>query len=305
MCAWSSRAHILVTGGAGFLGGRIAAALESTGHRVTRLDRVAAPGVILGDVARLAELLPEDTVLDAVIHAAAITTQASEAEPGAAWAINVEGTRAVLRWCSARRRAPRLVLLSSIGVFGGGEEAPDEASMPRPACTYGMTKLVAESLLLDAARRGDADAVALRLPISVLRTTRSGPPGAGFLSDLVAHARRGARFTAPLSAGHRLPVASVRVSVALACRAALEPALPSRLLHVPSLSVSAADAVAALETTGIAARGLVDCRPDASVEQLVAGWPKRLATRFGSFSDDLRDEDFVTLLRADPGAIPP
>ena len=70
MCAWSSRAHILVTGGAGFLGGRIAAALESTGHRVTRLDRVAAPGVILGDVARLAELLPEDTVLDAVIHAA-------------------------------------------------------------------------------------------------------------------------------------------------------------------------------------------------------------------------------------------
>lgn len=300
MSAPSSATRVLVTGAAGFLGGRIADALEGMA-RVTRLDRVAAPGVLAGDVARIGAALPPGFVADAVIHAAAITTQASEADPEAAWRINVEGTRTVIAWCAAQPRPPRLVLLSSLGVFGGGEAEPDEESPPRPASTYGMTKAVAELLMRDAGRRGHADAVVLRLPVSVIRTTRSGPPGAGFISDLVAHARQGRRFTAPLAADHALPVASVRAGVALACRAALAPALPSRLLHVPSLAVSAAVAVAALEATGIAARDLVDCVPDPAVERLVAGWPRRLATRFPGFSDDPRDAGFEALLRADPG----
>jgi nucleoside-diphosphate-sugar epimerase len=283
---------VLVTGGAGFLGGCIASALEQSGARVTRFDRAAAPGVVAGDVARIAEVFPPGTGFDAVIHAAAITTQASEADPEAAWAINVEGTRAALRFAAGAR----FVLLSSIGVFGGGEAAPDEASPPRPSSSYGMTKAVAEALLADATRRGEADAVVLRLPISVLRTTRSGPPGAGFISDLVVHARRGVRFTAPLAPDHPLPIASVRASVALACRAALMPALPARLLHVPSLAVSAAMAISALEAEGVPARGLVDCAPDPAVERLVAGWPRRLSTRFPAFSADLADADFGAIL---------
>jgi nucleoside-diphosphate-sugar epimerase len=289
----SRRSSVLVTGAAGFLGGRIAAALEEGGATVTRFDRTAAPCVVVGDIGRIAEALPPGTRFDAVIHAAAITTQASEADPQAAWAINVEGTRAALRVAAGAR----FVLLSSIGVFGGAEAEPDEASPPRPASTYGMTKMVAEALLADAARRGDADAVALRLPVSVPRTTRSGPPGAGFISDLVAHARRGARFTAPLSPDHALPIASVRAGVALACRAALAADLPARLLHVPSLAVSGAVAVAALEAEGVPARALVDFAPDPTVEALVAGWPRRLATRFPGFSTDIADLDFGAILK--------
>lgn len=300
MSGWNSRKRILVTGAAGFLGGRIAEALAARAD-VTGFDRVAAPGIVTGDVAGLAAALPPGFCADAVIHAAAITTQASEADPDAAWAINVEGTRAVLAWCAAQPRPPRLVLLSSVGVFGGGELAPDEASAPHPASVYGTTKAVAELLLLDAARRGVTDAVVLRLPISVIRTTRSGPPGAGFISDLVAHVRRGARFVAPLAALHALPVASVRAAVALACRAALASHLPARLLHVPSLAVSGAMAVAALEAGGVAAQGLVGFAPDPAVERLVAGWPQRLATRFPEFSADLADADFAGILRDDPG----
>jgi nucleoside-diphosphate-sugar epimerase len=300
MSARNSRPRILVTGAAGFLGGRIAEALAASAD-VTRFDRVAAPGIVAGDIAGLASALPPGFRADAVIHAAAITSQASEADPEAAWTINVEGTRAVLAWCAAQPRPPRLVLLSSIAVFGGGEAAPDEHGAPRPASVYGTTKAVAELLLRDAARRGVADAVVLRLPISVIRTTRSGPPGAGFISDLVAHARRGLRFVAPLCAEHALPIASVRVSVALACRAALLPDLPARLLHVPSLAVSGEVAVAALEATGVAARGLVAFAPDPAVARLVAGWPRRLATAFPTFSDDLRDADFAGILRDDRG----
>jgi nucleoside-diphosphate-sugar epimerase len=294
----SSGARVLVTGGAGFLGGRIAAALEAMpGVAVTRFDRAAAPGVVAGDVARLAAALPEGFAADAVIHAAALTTQASEADPAAAWAVNVEGTRAVIGWCAAQPRPPRLVLLSSIAVFAGGEAAPDEASPVAPASTYGMTKAIAELLLREATRRGEAEGVALRLPISVLRTTRSGPPGAGFISDLVAHARRGERFTAPLAPDHRLPIGSVRAGVALACRAALD-RVPAAVLHVPSLALSGEEAVEALEAAGIPARRLVGFAPDPAVQRLVAGWPQRLATRHPAFSEDVAEHDFAAILAA-------
>lgn len=289
----SRPSSVLVTGAAGFLGGRIAAALEASGATAARFDRLGGDGLVTGDITRIADAFAPGTRFDAVIHAAAITTQASEADPDAAWAINVEGTRAALRFA----QGARFVLLSSIGVFGGGEAEPDEASPPQPASTYGMTKTVAEALLADASRRGDADAVVLRLPISVLRTTRSGPPGAGFISDLVAHARRGEHFTAPLGPDHALPIASVRASVALACRAALAGDLPARLLHVPSLAVSGTVAVEALEAEGVPALALVDFAPDPAVERLVAGWPRRLATRFPGFSADLADADFGVVLR--------
>lgn len=303
MSAPTEGLRVLVTGGAGFLGGRIAQALAAMPGvaSVTALDRAAATGVLQGDVTRLGEALPAGFAADAVVHAAAITTQASEADPGAAWAINVEGTRAVIAWCAAQARPPRLVLLSSVAVLAGGAAEPDEDSPPAPASTYGTTKAVAELLLRDATRRGWVDGVALRLPVSVIRTTRQGPPGAGYVSDLVRQAQRGGRFTVPLGPAHRLPVGSVRSAVALACRAAMA-ALPARLLHAPSLAVSGADVVRALEALGVPAQGLVEFRPDPAVERLVAGWPQRLATLHPAFAASIAETDLVTLLRGEMAA---
>lgn len=274
----------LVTGSAGFLGGLIAQALGAVGF-----DR--GPATFRGDIGRVADILPADFRPHTIVHAAAITTQASEADPEAAFAINVQGTRALLAWAKSRPVPPRLVLLSSVGVFGGGAAAPDEHSRLAPASVYGTTKAMAEWAVLDAARRGEVDGVVLRLPICLLRTTRQGPPGAGFLSDLVDHARRGLPFTAPLAADVALPVASVRVAIALACRAALARDLPARVLHVPSLSVSGQDALAAL-----GGAPLVSFRPDPAVQRLIAGWPRRLATAYPAFSEDLRDAGFAAIL---------
>jgi nucleoside-diphosphate-sugar epimerase len=301
MSASSSGARILVTGGAGFLGGRIAGALAADPGvaEVTVLDRVRAAGPfrsVAGEVAAIGQVLPSGFVADAVIHGAAITSQACEADPAAAWAINVEGMRAVLAWCRGLPRPPRLVLLSSVAVLAGGVPEPDEASAPAPASTYGMTKATAELLLSEAARRGEVDGIALRLPISILRTTRAGPPGAGYLSDLVLHAMAGRAFVAPLPPDRALPVASVRATVALACRAALAPTLPAPLLHLPSLAVSGEAMLAALEARGIPARAHVSFPPDQAVDRLIAGWPRRLATRHPDFLGDLADASLAELL---------
>jgi dTDP-4-dehydrorhamnose reductase len=234
----------IVTGATGFLGGRLAAMLAADPRlsAVTGLDRAAPPAngpvrVIQAEIARFPEVAPGAEV---VVHAAAITSQASEADPEAAFAINVEGMRAVLRWARAQPSPPRVLLLSSIAVFGRGDAVAVEDTPPDPRSSYGTTKLIAERLLLDATRRGEADGVILRLPVSIIRTaTRAAPPGAGFVSDLIDAALRRRPFTVPLAADHAVPVATSRPWPArrirsaahwppVACPRRISPACPTR-----------------------------------------------------------------------------
>ncbi|WP_458096004.1 NAD-dependent epimerase/dehydratase family protein [Roseomonas sp. WA12] len=293
--------RVLVTGAAGFLGGQLAAMLaeDSRVSAVTGLDRTTPPlgaahRAITADIARLPELAPEADVL---VHAAAITSQASEADPDLAFQINVEGMRAVLRWARAQPTPPRVVFLSSVAVFGRGDPVTTEDTPPDPRSTYGTTKLIAERLLLDATRRREANGVVLRLPVTVVRTAaRTAPPGAGFVSDLIDSALRGRAFTAPLAPGHAIPVASAEAVLGLALRAALCP-VPASVLHVPSLAGSADAARAALEACGIAAPYLT-CASDPAVERLVAGWPTRLGTVHPAFSDELVDVGLNGIIRA-------
>jgi nucleoside-diphosphate-sugar epimerase len=294
----------VVTGASGFLGGRLAAMLAADPRvrDVVGFDRVPAPDgapwhAVTGEISRFGRAMPPDLSARIVVHAAAITSQASEADPDAAFATNVEGTRAVLAWCRAQPHPPRLLLLSSVSVFGGGGAVATEETAPDPRSTYGTTKLIAERLVLDSARRGEVDGVVLRLPVSVIRTaTRTGPPGAGFVSDLVDHALRGLPFTVPIAADHALPVASLRASLGLAMRAALD-AVPARVLHVPSLAVSAESALAALAACGVA-KARVSCAPDPAVERLVAGWPSRLGTKWPAFASGLIDDGLEEVIRA-------
>jgi nucleoside-diphosphate-sugar epimerase len=291
----------IVTGAAGFLGGRLAAMLAADPRlsAVTGLDRAAPPAdgpvrPIQADIARFPEVAP---MAEMVIHAAAITSQASEADPEAAFAINVEGMRAVLRWARAQPSPPRVLLLSSIAVFGRGDAVALEDTPPDPRSSYGTTKLIAERLLLDATRWGEADGVILRLPVSIIRTaTRTAPPGAGFISDLIDAALRGRSFTVPLAANRAVPVASVEASLGLALRAALGP-VPARVLHVPSLAGSADSVRGALAACGLPAPDIT-CMPDAAVERLVAGWPARLRTIHPGFSADVADSGLEPIIRA-------
>ena len=293
--------RVLVTGAAGFLGSRLAAALAADPRvaAVTGLDRAPLPpGLpITGLTADLAEIERAAPAAGLVIHAAAITSQASEADPEAAGAINIDGTRALLRWARAQAAPPRVVYLSSVAVLGGAGVAAAEDAPAAPRSTYGTTKLVAEHLLNDATRRGEVEAIVLRLPVTIIRTAaRQGPPGAGFVSDLIDAVVRGRGFTAPLGPDHAIPVASVGAVVAMVLRAALG-SVPARLLHVPSLAASAGSVGAALAACGFTARG-VACAPDPSVARLVEGWPARLGTLYPGFSADIADAGLEPIIRA-------
>ena len=160
----------LITGATGLVGGHIARALHRRGERLwilvrPRSSREGLVGVdaeeVLGDVRDPASLRRAMEGVERVVHAAALT----RLDPFAAErmrSINVEGTRNVLEAARAAG-VKRLLHVSSIAAVGSG-------TLDRPADEttawnfehkgpYWATKHEAEQLVLDAARRGDLDAV--------------------------------------------------------------------------------------------------------------------------------------------------
>ena len=133
--------RILVTGGAGFVGSHVVEALEAEGHEVVVLDRrPPRPGVassvrwVEGDVAEVgAWERALDGGVDAVCHQAAkVGLGVDFADVRDYVADNDAGTAAGLWALHERRFAGRLVLASSMVVYGEGRYECDEHGPVRP-----------------------------------------------------------------------------------------------------------------------------------------------------------------------------
>ncbi len=168
--------RILVTGSTGLLGSAVSALLGSSGADVRALARPSADTSFL--VGRGIEIVRGDLLdstsigdavrdVDAVVHAAAAILERDEEQVRR---VNVDGTSTLLD--AVRRRGSgvrRLVFTSSIaaGGFGTSQHPLREDMIPRPATTYGRTKLEAEELVREHARR---------FPVTILRlSTLYGP----------------------------------------------------------------------------------------------------------------------------------
>ena len=149
---------LLVTGGAGYIGGVVALQLVEAGHEVTVLDNLskgheaAIPedaGFVradLLDAERLADVLAGG--YEGVLHFAALSLVGESVEqPGRYYRANVTGT---LNLLEAMRVAgvPRLVFSSTAAVYGEPEEVPIlETTPPRPTNPYGGSKLAVDQLI--------------------------------------------------------------------------------------------------------------------------------------------------------------
>jgi UDP-glucose 4-epimerase len=162
---------LLVTGGAGYIGGVVAAKLVAAGHQVTVLDDLstghadAVPvgaafvrGTLRGDAKGA---LGGDT--DAVLHFAAHSLVGeSVANPAKYWSNNLGGTLALL---DAMREAGtmRIVFSSTAAVYGEPERTPITETAPaRPTNPYGASKLAVDTTLAEYARLYGFGAVSLR-----------------------------------------------------------------------------------------------------------------------------------------------
>jgi GDP-4-dehydro-6-deoxy-D-mannose reductase len=140
--------RVLVTGAAGFVGGYLR----------TELGEAFVP--YEGDVLD-ADSLPEAVRgADAVVHLAAESSVAGSWEdPLRSWRVNVDGTVNVLDAVRAAAPGARVVLASTLEVYGRAERIPTPEDEPaRPVSPYATTKAAAEL----AASLSGVDVVVLR-----------------------------------------------------------------------------------------------------------------------------------------------
>jgi len=178
--------EILVTGGAGFIGGHVAEAFARDGHDVVILDnfdpyydvRLKEHNVESAETAaaesagscRLVEgdVRDADLVADLVTDADAVYHQAAQAGVRANipfrkyHEVNADGTLNILE-AAAETDLHRLVLASSSSVYGKPQYLPyDEDHITTPVSAYGASKLAAERYAMVYAEQYGVPAVALR-----------------------------------------------------------------------------------------------------------------------------------------------
>jgi nucleoside-diphosphate-sugar epimerase len=154
---------VLITGAAGSLGRELAHRLSRSGHRVRALDLpqcdftplVGLPGVETqkGDVADLDGLRRAVEGIDAVVHLAALLPPASERDRDVTMAVNAGGTENLVRALELESPNARLVLSSSVCVYGetAADDAPIRTSHPLCALDhYAESKIAAEAVVLGA-----------------------------------------------------------------------------------------------------------------------------------------------------------
>ncbi len=184
--------RVLITGGTGFIGRHLGAALMRRGHEVRLMGRNFAPCADLlaaGATAVRADLRDPDAVSAAIAGAEAVCHAGAFSAPWGRradfFATNVAGTANVLAACR-RHTVGRLVAISSPAVVFDGRDLVDSteaAPYPRRfSSIYALTKKLAEDLLRAAP---DVPTVILR-PKAVF-----GPGDEALLPRLVAAARAG------------------------------------------------------------------------------------------------------------------
>ena len=176
--------HALVTGGAGFIGSRLAGALLASGRRVTVLDnlsvgrRQAVPDgarFVHGDIRDQAAVLSALSDVDCVFHLAAqVTIRGSFDRFYEDLDTNVMGTANVLRALDPAR-VRWFTLASSMAVYADAAvPAPvDESHATEPLSPYGIGKLAAEGVARQIlAARG--------IPLTALRFFNTFGPGQSY-----------------------------------------------------------------------------------------------------------------------------
>ncbi len=150
---------VLVTGGAGYIGGHLVRELVKLGYEVVVLDNLStgklenldpAALFIEGDLADenlLADIFATNT-FEAVFHmAASLEVEESVREPQKYFSNNVANTYNLLLAMN-EANCKKIIFSSTAAVYGSGQEAPiTETSPLHPQNPYGQSKLLAERII--------------------------------------------------------------------------------------------------------------------------------------------------------------
>ncbi|MCX4162461.1 MULTISPECIES: D-erythronate dehydrogenase [Paraburkholderia] len=314
---------VLITGGAGFLGQRLARELLARG---TLKDAEGKPQsiteLVLLDVVRAADAgdsrvrtevgdIADRSVLEraidgrtaAIFHLAAIVSGQAEADLDLGMRINLDASRLLLETCRQRGHRPRVVFTSSVAVYGGDmPEIVQNDTALNPQSSYGAQKAIAELLLNDYTRRGFIDGRVLRLPTISVRPGKPNAAASSFASGIIREPLNGVTAVCPVAGSTRVWLLSPRKAIeSLIAGLEIDAALlgMQRALNLPGISVSVDEMVAALrEVAGDTVAQRIVWEPDARTEKIVSSWPGRWDTTRAERLGLTGDRTFAEVIRA-------
>jgi len=314
---------VVITGGGGFLGLRLAKALLARGtlagtdgkaQKISRLtlldtqfpdDLPADPRFerVTGDVADnkvLAEVVTPDT--ESVFHLAAVVSGGAEADFDLGMRVNLDGTRKLLEQCRRCGHPPRFVFASSVAAFGGDmPPVLDDATTPTPQTSYGTQKVIGEYLVSDLSRKGYLDGRSLRLPTIVVRPGKPNAAASSFASGIVREPLNGVVSECPVGPETGIWLLSPkRVTEAFVHAHELEASTwgTKRSVNLPGITASVAEAIEALgRVAGAEVAKRVVFKPDARIQAIVRTWPGRFRTPRALEMGFKADPDVETVIR--------
>ncbi|CAN1828654.1 UDP-arabinose 4-epimerase 1 [Linum perenne] len=209
--------HVLVTGGAGYIGSHATLRLLKDGYRVTIVDNLSRGNI--GAVKILQELFPEpgrlqfiyadlgdakavnkifyENAFDAVMHFAAVAYVGESTMYPLKYYHNITSNTLVVLESMARHDVRTLIYSSTCATYGEPEKMPITEETPQvPINPYGKAKKMAEDMILDFSKTSDMAVMILRY-FNVIGSDPGGRLGEAPRPELREHGRiSGACFDA-------------------------------------------------------------------------------------------------------------
>ena len=296
---------VVITGGAGFLGKKLArrilqqGALAGPDGRPERLSelllfdvgKASGPGLddprvktLAGDIANFATVQSIVQGAATVFHFAAVVSAGAEADFDLGYRVNLDGTRNVLEACRALGTNPRVVFTSSLAAFGGDlPPAVTDDTPLTPQTSYGAQKSIGEFLVRDYTRKGFLRGTAVRLPTICVRTGLPNKAASTWASSVVREPLTGIDVVCPVTPQTIMVVLSPRKTVDAFVRLHDLPADafgPGRTLLLNGINVTARELEQAVgRHAGNRKVGKVVWQHDPAIQKICDGWPQGIDSR--------------------------